>query len=335
MTTKLTDIARMAHVSVSTVSRVINHTKYVNPELQKTIEELVARTGYTPNHIAKSLATKKTQLLGVIIPDVAHRFYSVLLSGIEEVANRRGYRIIICDIAQSIDKELNYLHVLKAMNADGIILMHEKFTPQVEEFLRSSETPYVLSSVKSKNLAACSVNIDDFAAAYEAAAYLAGLGHRRIAMIGGDIGDITTGQNRYHGFRKALADNGLAFSPELFASGNFEVPDGYRAMGGILDRGRPTAVFTVSDEMAFGAINCILDRGLRVPQDISVVGFDDVDLASYARPQLTTIHQPIREIGMKSAETLLGLMDGRVPENPDILLPYTLIKRESCRPVGA
>ena len=334
MVTKLTDIAQRANVSLSTVSRVINNSKYVSPEIKKKIEAIIKETGYSPNHIARSLVTKKTRLFGVIIPDVSHRFYSILLSGIDEVTSRFDYNVIICDISDNVTKEYNYLNMLKAMNADGIIVMHEKFTSAIEEFFKTSRIPYVLSSVKARNLDAYSITIDDFSASYEAVSYLAELGHKKIALICGDIGDITTGQNRYQGYRKSLIDHGLEYYDKMFKVANFEISDGYRAMEEILDSGmQPTAVFIVSDEMAMGAINCIKDKGLSVPGDISVIGFDDIDLASYIRPKLTTVHQPIKEIGMKSAEVLINILSGKIPESKEMIVEHSLIIRDSCRKV--
>jgi len=271
-------------------------------------------------------------LIGVIIPDVSQRFYSILLSGIEEVASRRNYNIIICDIVESLSNELKYLNILKAMNADGIVIMHEKFSTKIEEFLKTADIPFVLCSVKALNMNACSITIDDFSASYEAVSYLAKLGHQKIALIGGDIDDITTGQNRYRGYRKALIDNELIYYEKLFVVGNFKISGGYSAMGKILDSGiMPTAVFVVSDEMALGAVTCILDRGLKVPDDISVIGFDDIDLASHIRPRLTTIHQPIKEIGMKSAEVLVDLIDGEKSKSNEVVIKHELIFRDSCR----
>lgn len=296
---------------------------------------MIKEVGYSPDRIAKSLVTKKTNLIGIIIPDVAQRFYSNLLSGIEEVTSKCDYNILICNINDNLEKELNYLNILKTMRVDGIIIMHEKFSPEIENILKGMNVPIVLSSVKTRNLNALSIIIDDFKASYEAVEYLIKLGHKRIAMIGGDLSDITTGKNRYAGYRQALMDHNVEYAEELFRIGNFKMLDGYRAMNEILENSEetPTAVFVVSDEMAIGAINCIVDHGLKVPDDISVIGFDDIDLASAIKPKLTTIHQPIKEIGKVSAELLIEQLNGRRINVKECIIDYELVIRDSCRPL--
>jgi len=333
VTVKLKDIARKANVSVSTVSRVINKSKYVSPELAERVNSVIKETGYMPDQIARSMVTKRTKLIGIIIPDISQRFYSILLSGIEEVTSEYDYNILICNINDNLEKEYKYLNILKTMRADGIIIMHEKFSEKVEDYLRSIDIPIVLSSVKSRNLKAISVNIDDFRASYDAVEYLIRLGHRKIAMIGGDLQDITTGKNRFAGYRQALKDYGIEYSESYFRIGNFKINDGYRAMDEILNankKNRPTAVFVVSDEMALGAIDCITDRGLKVPDDISVVGFDDIDLASSVKPKLTTVHQPIREIGRMSAELLIKQLENKSISVREVVIDHSLVIRDSC-----
>lgn len=331
MAASIKDIALKAKVSISTVSRIINNSKYVAPELVERVNSVIKETGYTPDPIARSMVTKKTKLIGIIIPDISQRFYSTLLSGIEEITSTYDYNILICNINENLEKEHKYLNILKAMRADGIIIMHEKFSPKVETFLRTVNVPIVLSSVKSQNLNALSVNIDDCRASYDAVEYLIKLGHKKIAMIGGDMTDITTGKNRFAGYRQALQDHGIEYSKAYFKIGNFKIDGGYRAMEEILKaESRPTAVFVVSDEMAIGAVDCITDKGLRVPGDISVVGFDDIDLASVIKPRLTTVHQPIREIGRMSAELLINQLENKSINVKEVVINHSLILRDSC-----
>lgn len=182
MSTKLVDIARKADVSVSTVSRIINNSKYVAPEIRDRVNAVIQELGYSPNMVARSLVTKRSKLIGIIIPDVAQRFYSNLLSGIEEMTSRYDYNILLCNISDNLEKEYKYLSILKTMNVDGIIILHEKFSPKVEEFLRTVNVPIVLGSVKAENVDATSITIDDFKAAYDAIDYLIRLGHRKIAI---------------------------------------------------------------------------------------------------------------------------------------------------------
>lgn len=336
MTASIKDIASRANVSISTVSRIINNSKYVAPELVERVNSIIEETGYTPDQIARSMVTKKTKLIGVIIPDISQRFYSTLLSGIEEVTSTYDYNILICNINENLEKEYKYLNILKSMRADGIIIMHEKFSPKVENFLSTVKVPIVLSSVKSRNLNALSVNIDDCKASYDAVEHLIKLGHKKIAMIGGDMEDITTGKNRFAGYRQVLQDHGVEYNKAYFRIGNFRIDDGYKAMEGILKAPvRPTAVFVVSDEMAIGAVNCITDKGLTVPGDISVIGFDDIDLASVVKPKLTTVHQPIKEIGRMSAELLINQLENKSINVKEVVINHSLILRDSCgKPPG-
>lgn len=328
---KIKDIALKANVSISTVSRIINKSKYVSPELVERVNSIIEETGYMPDQIARSMVTKKTKLIGIIIPDISQRFYSILLSGIEEITSEYDYNILICNINENLEKEYKYLNILKTMRVDGIIIMHEKFSSEVEKYLRTINVPIVLSSVKSQNLNALSVNIDDYRASYDAVEYLIKLGHKKIAMIGGDMEDITTEKNRFAGYRQALQDYGIEYDKAYFRIGNFKINDGYRAMNEILNaKSRPTAVFVISDEMALGAVDCITDRGLKVPDDISVVGFDDIDLASTIKPKLTTVHQPIKEIGRMSAELLINQLENKSISVKEVVINHSLVVRDSC-----
>ena len=319
-------------VSVSTVSRVLNGGKYVKTELREKIEREIEALGYTPNHLARSLVLQKTNLLGVIVTDITASFFATILSSVEAYASECNYNLLVCNIAENLDKELRYLNVFKEMRVDGIILMHEGSNEAIQSFLKNLTIPVVLSSVTIKNSRFAMVNIDDTLAAYDAVSYLADLGHERIALIGGDLKDWGTGQNRYQGYQEALRDRSLPLRKEYIKFGNCKIQDGYRLMQELLECDpHPTAIFAVSDDMATGALNCIIDHGLKVPDDFSVVGFDDSALATSVRPRLTTVHQPISEIGKLSVDMLLKQINGEAVSLREIILNHHLVERESCR----
>ncbi|MCQ6559461.1 LacI family DNA-binding transcriptional regulator [Paenibacillus mendelii] len=332
MAVKIKDVAERAGVSVTTVSRVLNGEKYVKDELKERVNQAIAELGYSPSQIARSLVRKKTNLIGVIVPDLTSSFYSTILSSIEETASSNDYNLLVCNIIEDIDKETKYLNVFKEMRVEGIIIMHEKINPEIRNFINTIQTPVVFSSVKPADQNFISVIIDDYKGAYDATAYLIKLGHERIGFIGGDMRDVTSGQNRYTGYRNALSDHGVKMIYELIRFGDYKVNSGYQLMGELLDGlNPPTAIFAVSDDMALGAMNCIHDRGLKVPDDISVIGFDGSQLTELVRPRLTSMEQPIHDMGRVTVETIMKLIAGTYRADGDVIMDHRLVIRDSCR----
>ncbi|WP_028608900.1 LacI family DNA-binding transcriptional regulator [Paenibacillus harenae] len=334
MAAKIKDVAKRAGVSVTTVSRVLNGEKYVKDDLKERVNRAIKDLGYAPSQIARSLVRKKTNLIGVIVPDLTSSFYSTILSSIEETASSNGYSLLVCNIIENIDKEFKYLNVFKEMRVEGIIIMHEKINPEIRTFINSLQLPVIFSSVKPADQNFISVIIDDYKAAYDATAYLIELGHERIGFIGGDMSDITSGQNRYSGYRNALSDYGVKLLYELIRFGDYKVGSGYELMNEMLLGGEPpTALFAVSDDMALGAMNCLYDRGLKVPDDMSVIGFDGSQLTELVRPRLTSMEQPIHEMGKLTVDTMLKLIDGTYQPNGDIIMDHRMVVRDSCKSI--
>jgi LacI family transcriptional regulator len=334
MAVKIKDVAKRAGVSVTTVSRVLNGEKYVKDDLKLRVNKAIEELGYVPSQIARSLVSRKTNLIGVIVPDITSNFYSTILSSIEETASSNGYNLLVCNISEDIDKEFKYLTIFKEMRVEGIVIMHEKINEEIRAFINKLNVPVIFSSVKPMDQEFISVIIDDYQAAYEATEHLIGLGHERIGFIGGDMRDITSGQNRYSGYRNALTDHGLKIVYEWIRFGDYKVKSGYDMMREIL-RGKqlPTAVFAVSDDMAVGAMNCIYDHNLQVPGDISVIGFDGSQLTELVRPRLSSMEQPIYEMGSVTVGTLLRLIsgEGEGDSGGDIIMKHRLVARDSCR----
>jgi len=332
MAVKIKDVARRAGVSVTTVSRVLNQEKYVSEALKQKVIGAIDELGYAPSHIARSLVRQKTNLLGVIVPDLTSSFYSTILSSIEETASANGYSLLVCNIVEDTDKELRYLNVFHEMRVDGIIIMHEKVTDDIRSLLNKLNIPVIFSSVKPADQKYLSVIVDDYKAAYDATAYLIELGHERIGFIGGDMRDITSGQNRYAGYRNALTDHRLKMIYEYVKFGDYKINSGYAMMQELLlCDPPPTAVFAVSDDMALGAMNCIADNKLSVPDDISMIGFDGSSLTELVRPRLTSMEQPIHEMGQVTVESLLALIEDGDQVNEDIILQHRIAERDSCR----
>jgi len=328
------DVARSAGVSVTTVSRVVNGHRYVRSELRQRVRKAIAELGYSSNFMARSLVRQKTNLIGVIVSNITLSFFSTIFSSIEETASANGYNILVSNIADDLRKELKYIEVFKEMRVAGIILMHEKITRSIVNVLRSVDVPVVFSSVRAAGMRYSSVNIDDEQAAYDATAYLLKLGHRRIGLIGGNMREISSGLKRHRGYQRALRDHGMPLDPKLIRIGDFRMATAYGLMGELLaEEGSPSAVFAVSDEMAVGAMNYCLDNAISVPSTVSVIGFDDTPIASSVRPALTTVHQPIVEIGRRSVQILLQTVEGGIAEPIKVLLPHALVERESCAPV--
>jgi LacI family transcriptional regulator len=330
---KIRDVAALAGVSVTTVSRVLNRHPYVRMELRDKVDGAIERLGYSPSSIARSLVRNKTDLIGVIASDVSASFFATILGAIEERASRAGYAILVGNIMEDLGKELRYLEVFRGLRVDGIILMHEKTTQAIGGFLETLDIPVVLSSVKPPDMKFPSVNIDDETATRDAVAYLVGLGHRRIALIGGDRSEISSGLRRFEGYRRALEEAGLPFDETIVKFGDFKIPAGYRLMGELLEsKPYPDAVLALSDDMAVGALNRLFDEGLKVPGDISVMGFDDSTLATMTRPALTTVHQPITDIGAASVDLLIRKIKGGGGSVEEVILGHRIVERSSCAP---
>lgn len=237
-------------------------------------------------------------------------------------------------MAENLDKQFKYLNIFKEMRVDGIIITNEKIDDETRKFLESIDIPLVFASAKPSNQKHMAIIVNNLQASYDAVDYLTGLGHKKIAFIGGDQRDITSGKERYKGYQTALKDHDIPMNDEYVRFGDYSVNDGYTLMGEILQsKIHPTAVFAASDDMAVGAINCIKDNGLKVPDDISVIGFDGTAVVNIVRPKLTSMEQPIKEIGTMAVEMLLQKIINQQTLVNEIILSHNLVKRDSCRKI--
>lgn len=324
------DVARTAGVSVSTVSRVLNNSKPVSDEVRQRVMSAVETLGFQPNALARSLILRRSSFIGLLVPDVSNPFFSEVVAGVEEVANAQGYNVILCNTHGELAREMAYLDILKEHQAAGVVFMCRELRDEHLKRFAADGMPVVLASRYSEKKSLPRVVIDDQQAAYDATIHLIERGHQRIAFISGSVLDRASGLDRLMGYQRALNDHQFPIDFRLIKEGNFKAQSGYKAAQELLgQQAPPTAILAANDEMAIGAINAIFASGRRVPDDIAVVGFDDIYLASIFRPALTTIRQPIREIGSEAAQMVLRLVRGESLPDEKVVLPHELVIRES------
>jgi LacI family repressor for deo operon, udp, cdd, tsx, nupC, and nupG len=328
---RIQDVAKLADVSTATVSRALATPERVSPEARARVLEAIAKTGYVPNPAARTLRSQKTYMVLVVLPDLSNTFFSKILRGIEETLFEAGYGMIISDLDGSPEKEAHFAAFTAAGRVDGAILLNGHL------FGQSREGEGQPARIKIPLVAVCEaipgadipqIEIDNRAAAYGMTQHLASLGHRSIAYVSGPASNILE-RERFQGFKDGLETAGLPFDPALVLPGDYTIEAGVRAGQDLVARPtRPTAVFCTSDEMAIGLMRTLFSAGLRVPEDISVAGFDDIEFAAVAEPPLTTIHQPRRELGQAAASALIELLQGR-PSPKRIRLETELVIRDS------
>ncbi len=329
MDVNIKDVAKKAGVSISTVSRVINDSKPVSNEIRQKVLEVIKETGYTPNSVARSLVMKKSQLIGVVVPDISNLFIGEILSGIEEIGKMYGYDMLLCNSYGELEQEIRYLNLLKAKQVEGIIFMTWKLQEQLVEYLSHLDMPMILINRNTSSLEISSVSIDNYHATYEMTKYLIDQGHRKIALIRNNLDKDALGFDQCRGYRQALEDHNIKVDGQLIRYGKYKLEDCYKIVENfIAEKILPSAIFATSDLMAIGAVNCLLDYGYKVPEDVSVAGYNDIKLASIYRPNLTTIHQPIYDIGAVAIKKIIKKINNEHTENI-VVLPHKLIIRDS------
>jgi LacI family transcriptional regulator/LacI family repressor for deo operon, udp, cdd, tsx, nupC, and nupG len=328
------DVARAAKVSHSTVSRALRNSPLVNAKTRALIQKIAQEKGYTVSAVARSLVTRRTNTIGVVVTTLADPFAGEVVSGIEEFALSREYSIIVACGHSDPDLELRAVHSLRERRVDGILVMASRIGARYLQMLSGMHVPIVLINSHHSGQFIHSVRIDDVAGACLATGHLADLGHRRIGYIGDKLG-FQSDMDRMTGYRKTLEEADLPFVPELVVHGDGTPESGMSAMERLLSLpDRPTAVFCYNDRMAIGAMRAIRERGLRVPRDISICGYDDLYLSSYTDPPLTTIQQPKREMGSLAGEILLRLLSGEKPESR-MTHGLLIVRKSTSRPEPA
>jgi DNA-binding LacI/PurR family transcriptional regulator len=330
----LEDIAAKAGVSRSTVSRIVNNSPNVSERTRQRVLEVIAREGYSPNPAARALVTQRTQAIGVIIPLAPLTFFEdafyfpTLLQGISSTTSQRDYAMMLW-LAQSEEgRQKFYDRIIKNRLMDGVIIASAvRGEPLIEHFMQSG-TPFVLVEDPGLNSDRISyVTIDNLTAARDAVTHLIALGRKRIGHITGNL-HITDGSDRLEGYRQALEAAGLGVDETLIVEGNFSHHSGYEGMKELLPRG-VDAVFASNDITARGVLQALQEAQVCVPDDIALIGFDDLPTAMHVTPKLTTVHQPIEEKGALAASILVDLIEKPDSTSRQVLLPTQLIVRES------
>jgi DNA-binding LacI/PurR family transcriptional regulator len=322
------DIARLASVSHSTVSRALSGSPLINSETATRIRQLAEQAGYRPSFAARSLVTSRTATIGVVVTTIADPFAAEVVLGIEDAANDHNYSVILANSNAQPERELKVVRAFEERRVDGIIVTSSRVGAKYVETLSQTRVPIVLLNNQHPSEFMHSVMIDNIDASLRAIRHLIELGHERIAYIGDRFG-CQSDTERFGGYRSALDLAYLPFVPQYVAHGDGKPEGGASAMATLLALPSvPTAVFCYNDMTALGALRAIAARGLRVPADISVVGFDDLFIAQYTSPALTTVRQPMREMGRLALETLIKLAGGAASQ-PNIKVPGELIVRDS------
>ncbi len=324
------DIAKKAGVSIATVSYVINKSRPVSSELAARVTAVIDEIGYYPDVNARSLKSKRTSTIGLIVPDNSNPFFAEIAKGVEDAGFDAGFSVILCNSNAMLERELAYIHLLVSKRVDGVIFAPT--TPSIQPIKRIVDLgiPVAVFYRETGNLDIDSIRIDNVDASYRATRHLIELGHRKIACIR-PLSMETPSGRRVDGYRRAMQEAGLSWSSELLPQGNNRISGGEEATRQLLASGKQfSAIFSTNDAMAIGAMRALRDSGRQIPEDVSVIGFDDIILARYSEPPLTTIYQPKQEAGMLAVQRILERIEKKhTSGRREFVLETTLIKRYS------
>lgn len=326
------DVAREANVSMATVSRVVNGNPNVKPATRKKVSEVIERLGYRPNAVARGLASKKTTTVGVIIPDISSTVFAELARGIEDIATMYKYNIILSNSDQNLDKELHLLNTMLGKQVDGIVFMSGNITKELVDEFDKSSVPIVLAGSIEESEKIPSVNIDYEQATYDAVNTFIEKGHKHIGFVVGPLIEPINSHMKLKGYQRALSDAGIDFKEELIVEGDYTYDSGLEAFGKLLEaETRPTAILSGSDEMALGIIHGVEDRGYNVPDDFEVISSDNTRLSVMVRPKLTTIVQPLYDVGAVAMRLLTKYMNKEEVKEHIVVLPHRIEQRDSTK----
>jgi LacI family transcriptional regulator len=331
----IVDVADEAGVSYATVSRVINNKDHVSPEKRERVLRAMAQLGYVANMQARSLAGGESRVVGLLVDYLSSSYMDEIIRGIDEALDAENYDLMLYTTHRRKTKESAYVTKLTRRLADGLLLVLPRNAGAYLDTLRQRQFPHVLVDYLSDKQNVPSVSTTNFRGAYDAMSFLLSLGHQRIGFITGTM-EFGCARDRLDGYRAALKDHGIPTDPQLVCEGDFMQPQGYECAQRLLGLAeRPSAIFASNDMMAFGVMEAARERGLRLPEDLSIVGFDDIPQASHVHPALTTIRQPLEEMGRSAANLLLKYIAHPNAEIERIELPTRLIIRESCQALSS
>ncbi|HWQ79153.1 MAG TPA: LacI family DNA-binding transcriptional regulator [Anaerovoracaceae bacterium] len=327
------EIARRAGVSVATVSRVLNHPESVAPGTKERILTVMEESEYTPNWFARGLNFNKTNTIGLVIPNILNPSYTEIAKGVEDVAHQKDHTVLFCNVEGSVEKERKYVDDLAKRRIDGIVLVSSLLEQEDVEGIKKQGIPVVLIGENKGDIKDVPiVRIDCEGAAYKAVRHLIEIGYRDIAIIYGSTPE-RENKRKIEGYRQALTEAGIPEREEYLQEAANNIEGGYIAAKRLIDlKRKPRAIFTTSDLLAFGAIDAMKDHGVKVPDEIAFVGFDNIRMSNLIDPKLTTIEKPLHKMGVVGARLLFDIIDTKGEENNsrDILLQSKLKIRKSC-----
>ena len=323
-TVTIYDVAREAGVSMATVSRVVNGNKNVKENTRKKVLEVIERLDYRPNAVARGLASKKTTTVGVVIPDITNTFFATLAKGIDDIAEMYKYNIVLANSDEDDEKEVSVVNTLFSKQVDGVIFMGYHLTEKIRSEFSRSRTPVVLAGTVDVEHQLPSVNIDYKTATADAVRHLLKR-NKKIALV-----DDINGKVRLIGYKDALKEAGINYSEGLVFESKYRYDDGY-ALAERLISSKATAAIVTGDELAAGVLNGLADQGISVPEEFEIITSDDSQIARYTRPNLTTIAQPLYDLGAISMRMLTKIMHKEELEEREVLLQHGLTERRSTR----
>jgi len=319
------DVSKEAGVSIATVSRALSAPEKVSKVGLKKVEDAIAKLHYKPNMLSQKFRNKTANCIVVLVPDISNLFFTTVIRGIETVAQKKGFNVLLGDTRDSSTREKNFISLVETRQADGII--------QLRPYTSDSALP--MESVIAVNASGCentpypTVRIDNVTAAKDVTKYLLSLGHTRVGVISG-LHDNPHSVDRMKGYKQALDEANIPFDAALISEGDFTMWSGLNSTEHFMRMSdMPTAILCMNDEMAIGAIKGFRRKGLKLPEDMSITGFDDLEISRYCEPSLTTVSQPAEKVGEKSAELLFKLIEGVVPSQTEYILPVEFVIRES------
>ncbi|MFJ5622700.1 LacI family DNA-binding transcriptional regulator [Peribacillus loiseleuriae] len=326
---KMSDVAKLANVSTATVSRVLRNPEAVKKITQQKVFEAIKQLDYQPNILARHFRTNQTKTILVVVPSLTNLVFSEIISGIDTVATEKGYQVLLGNINNRMEKAQSYINHLKQKQVDGVILLTVKLAQELWEEI-AHDYPIVLASDFVEKLNIPAVCIDNLNCGYQITEHLIKLGHQKIAHVSGSL-DVAISRERAQGYRKALHHYNIPVDESFMIEGDYSIGCGYSSVKKLMKQdNKPTAIFFGNDEMAMGGIKAAKEMGIRVPEDLAVIGFDDIKFSAVFDPALTTIAQPFHEMGRKSMELLLKIMNDEPLEHEKYVIESQFIVRESC-----
>lgn len=327
------DIAKLAGVSTSTVSHVINKTRFVSEEISERVNNAAKELNYyAPSALARSLKVNRTKTFGMLVTTSTNPFFGEVVKGVERCCYQKGYSLILCNTEGDNERMRDSINTLLQKRVDGLILMCSSLEGErIEVFERYPDIPVVVMDWGPMLFASDKIQDNSLRGGYLAAKYLIDCGHKEVGCITGPLIKHQA-QMRYEGYKRAVVEAGLSFNANWIVESNFECEGGYQAFKKMVERGPlPSSIFVSNDMMAMGVLNAANELGIEVPEQLSIIGYDDIHIAKYMSPSLTTIHQPKHSLGQAAVETLLRKLNEKTQETQVVQLEPTLVERKSVK----